>query len=272
MEKDCNRGKSIAVTGKSRLLSENDPQPVSVFNDIGQSRIVLTCEHAGNTIPECLGTLGLDSQDLLRHIAWDIGAAVTAKYIAEHIDAPLVLQNYSRLVIDCNRPEYSSDMIPVVSDGTQVAGNAHLTVTDCKIRFAEISQPFHRTVQSLLDERIERGETPLVFAIHSYTPRLQSDQIDRPWDLGLLYNRDNRLAVLFREVLDNTEHDLVVADNKPYAVSDESDYTLPVHCEKRGIHGLLLEIRNDLIADKTGVSTCAELLGDVLLKIDKLLP
>ncbi len=269
MRQGFDRGRRLVETGGLQLISGNDPKPVSVINRNGRSRIVLTCEHAGNCIPESLGILGLEEiSDLSRHIAWDVGAAATARHIANQIDAPLVLQNYSRLLIDCNRPENSVESIPLISDGTKVVGNDNLTAFDRKRRFSEIVLPFHKSVERLLDERIDRNETPLVFAIHSFTPNLKTGETIRPWDLGLLYNRDNRLAVLFRQSLEDIDHDLLVADNEPYAVCDDSDYTIPVHCEKRGVHGLLLEIRNDHLVDEKGVSSWGDFLSNLLMKID----
>ena len=251
----------IAVAG---LLSDKDPSPVSVVNPDGASRVVLTCEHAGNGVPGALGALGLGAADLQRHIAWDIGAAATARRLAEIIDAPLVLQHYSRLVIDCNRPLESEEAIALVSDGTTVPGNHALSDAERDARLEEIHRPYHHVVGAFLDERMARAAPPLLISIHSFTPALAVDPVPRPWDLGLLYNRDDRLARAVDRILDEMEHPFGVAHNEPYTVSDDSDFTIPVHGEGRGIDSLLLEIRNDHIRDDHGIVRWGDFLGAAL--------
>jgi predicted N-formylglutamate amidohydrolase len=258
-------GKSLSSVG---LLSENEPSPATVFNRFGRSPMILTCEHAGNRIPNKLGTLGLNGADLKRHIAWDIGAESTARHVAELIDAPLVIQQYSRLVIDCNRPKHSDESIPIVSDGTAIPGNEHISVAECEARYNEIHLPFHKTIENLLDDRVKRhGNTALV-ALHSFTPALENQQSARPWDIGLLYNRDNRLAVKFELALLELGYSYAIGHNEPYSVCDETDYTLPVHGEQRGIYNVLLEVRNDHICDRQGISTWSNILSSVLRRVE----
>ncbi len=254
------------------LLTANDPNPFSVYNGSGRSRIILTCEHASNRIPENLGTLGLNDSDLHRHIAWDIGAEATARRIAKFIDAPLVIQHFSRLAIDCNRPKDTDESIPVVSDGIRIPGNEDLSMADREARYREIHRPFHRTVEALLDERATATKAPVLIALHTFTPVLavlEEQQRRRSCDLGLLYNRDNRLAVQFDLTLKNIDHAFKIAHNEPYSVCDETDYTLPVHGENRGIHNLLLEIRNDHLSNHQGIVRCSSFLGNVLRHVEK---
>jgi predicted N-formylglutamate amidohydrolase len=257
------------LANKNLLLNDDDLPPVSVFNRGGNSRFVLTCEHAGNAIPTALGTLGLGGADLSRHIAWDIGAATTARRIAESIDSPLVLQRYSRLVIDCNRPPDAPDAIPAVSDGTIIPGNQEVSSAEHAARHDEIHQPFHQSIRALLDERTGRDCSPALIAFHSFTPALDVNPGFRPWDMGLLYNRDARLADLFLSTFDAIGHGYQVAHNQPYSVCDETDYTLPVHGENRGIYNLLLEIRNDHLRDEVKIGQWSLLLGKVLKQVEK---
>jgi len=252
----------------ARLLSESDPNPVSAINPDGASRVVLTCEHAGNGVPGALGDLGLGEADLARHIAWDIGAAAIARRLAEIIDAPLVLQHYSRLVIDCNRPAHSDESIALASDGTTVPGNHDLSAAERDARRREIHDPFHRTVADLLDARAERDADPVLISIHTFTPALAVDPDPRPWDMGLLYNRDDRLARIFDRVLDDIEHAFGIAHNEPYSVCDETDYTIPVHGERRGINSLLLEVRNDHVHKDDGIGRWSDFLGAVLRAVE----
>jgi predicted N-formylglutamate amidohydrolase len=251
----------IAVTS---LLSEEDPDPVSVINRDGASRVVLTCEHAGNGVPNELGGLGLDDGELSRHIAWDIGAAAIARRLADILDAPLVLQNYSRLVIDCNRPAHSDESIAVVSDGTSIPGNLDLSDVERDARMRDIHDPYHRTVGALLDDRMERRVESVVISIHTFTPALVVDPAPRPWDLCLLYNRDDRLARILDIILDDVEHAFGIAHNEPYSVCDETDYTIPVHGERRGINSLLLEVRDDHVRDDDGIGRWGNFLGNAL--------
>ncbi|MCP4327892.1 MAG: N-formylglutamate amidohydrolase [Alphaproteobacteria bacterium] len=244
------------------LLSDDDMVPVDVLNQHGTSRIVLTCEHAGQAIPRSLGDLGLSRENMERHIAWDIGAAGLALLMSEMLDAVLVLQNFSRLVIDCNRPPDSPEFIPAASDGTIVPRNSDLSEFDRQNRHREIHHPYHDCISGILDRRSAEPNLPLLVSVHSFTPRF--DGFDRPWDLGLLYNRDNRLAQATKRSLDLLDQSVHVAFNEPYAVSDISDYTIPIHGERRGIAHLLIEVRNDHLGSTSGQQAWAERLCSAL--------
>ena len=250
------------------LLQDGDLASVTVFNPQGRSPFLITCEHAGREIPSRLGDLGLNEEDLSRHIAWDIGAAVTARQIAERIDAPLVLQRYSRLVIDCNRPVDTSESIPQQSDGTIIPGNKKLSKLEREARHREIHRPFHDTIEEILDNRMHDEQPSALIAFHTFTPALLSESAARPWDMGLLYNRDNRLARAFDQALDELAHEHKIAHNEPYTVCDETDYTLPIHGEIRNIHNLLLEVRNDHVSDENGCLRWGDLLSGVLSDVE----
>ncbi|MEM7170966.1 MAG: N-formylglutamate amidohydrolase [Pseudomonadota bacterium] len=255
--------------GDVQLLSAGDPDPVVVLNKDGNSPFVLTCEHAGCQVPEKLASLGLSDRDLRRHIGWDIGALGTARAIARAMDAVLVSQTYSRLVIDCNRPPLSAEAMLRSSDGTEIPGNAGIDEAERASRRQEIHQPFHDQVDAILEARLSGRKPTALIALHSFTPALTSDGKERPWDLGLLYNRDRRLADLMDRALADLNCGLNVAHNQPYAVNDHSDYTIPIHGERRGIPNLLLEIRNDHIHNQAGVSEWSDLLTKVLTIIEQ---
>ncbi|GAB5467126.1 MAG: N-formylglutamate amidohydrolase [Rhodospirillales bacterium] len=240
------------------LLGPDDPPPVKQLEAESPLPLLLVCEHAGRGIPQRLGDLGLASGELDRHIGWDIGAAAVAEEISRRLSAPLILQHYSRLVIDCNRPTQVPSSIPEVSDGTLVPGNRNLSDQARHARVAEIFTPFAEAVRAALDSRPRR----LLATIHSYTPVLQG--VARPWEIGLLFNRDDRAARRLLPLLTAARPGLVAALNEPYAVSDDSDYTIPVHGEARGIAHVLIEVRNDLIATPEGARTWAALLSDGL--------
>lgn len=261
---DSKYAETLSASG---LLSESDPAPVEVFNAGGSAPYVLTCEHASNTVPESLGDMGLDARHLERHIAWDIGVDGLSRMLATMLDAPLVLQRYSRLVIDCNRPFQANDFIPEVSDGTEVPANRGLSAADREARISTIHAPYHQAISDILDDRLARQVPTALVAVHSFTPCLEAKPAPRPWDIGLLFNRHETLS---RHVLDELETEashLHSTFNEPYRVCDHEDYTIPVHGEKRGIPNMLLEIRNDNIEHEAGQLAWAELLGGILKRV-----
>lgn len=249
------------------LLSPSDPEPVEVINANGTSPYVLTCEHAGNDVPIALGDMGLHDRDLQRHISWDIGAEGVARRLADKLDAPLVMQRYSRLVIDCNRPLSTPESIPEVSDGTEIPANLGLDETDRTIRAQEIHAPYHDRISDLLDARASANRQTALISVHSFTPSLEAAPRQRPWDICLLFNRDDALARHTHHVIGQEHNHLRYAFNEPYVVSDIDDYTIPVHGEKRGIPNMLLEIRNDHIADRAGQTGWGDLLALVFDRV-----
>jgi predicted N-formylglutamate amidohydrolase len=252
----------------NRLLTLDDPHPVSVERPEGTSPFFLTCDHAGNRIPGRLGSLGVADDELRRHIAWDLGAAEVSRDLSARLDAILVLQTYSRLVIDCNRATDRPDSIATISEHTEIPGNRNLHPDQAAARAREIFQPYHDTIVRTLDARRAGGRDSVLVCVHSFTPVYKGDR--RPWHLGLLYNRDARLARIL-EGLMAEDPDLCIGDNRPYAISDETDYTIPVHGERRGIPHIEIEIRHDLIETADGQRRWAERLeGWLTTALDRL--
>jgi predicted N-formylglutamate amidohydrolase len=245
------------------VLSPQDPDPVEIVNPEGNSWFFLTCEHAGRTVPARLGGLGVPAADMDRHIAYDVGAEALSRRLSTLLDAPLVLQRYSRLVVDCNRPFEAADCIPEVSDRTAVPSNAGLAIEARRQRFEEIHQPFHDKVTELLDSRTAAKKPTILVSVHSFTPQLTGGTL-RPWFVGALSNRDASFAKAFLDALRSAHPDVPCAHNEPYLVDDLSDYTIPVHGEARGLRHILLEIRNDLISHRDGQQRWASLVADVL--------
>lgn len=247
--------------GESPLLAPDEPPSVTVERPDGSSPYLLTCDHAGNRIPRRLGTLGLRGPDLEGHVAWDIGAAGVARRLSERLDATLVLQTYSRLVIDCNRPLDSPDSIAITSEDMEIPGNRNLDPVAAEARAREIFHAYHDRIAAALDARQASGQPSLLVAVHSFAPVYKG--VRRPWHVGILYGRDGRLAGTLLELLAG-EGDLCIGDNEPYSVDDESDYTIPTHGERRGIPHVLIEIRQDLIATAPGQSGWAARLSELL--------
>jgi len=246
-----------------KLLGLDEPVSVSTYNADGKSRFLLVADHAGNLIPRALGRLGLIEADYRRHIAWDIGIAGLAQLLADQLDANLIKQNYSRLVIDCNRPLDAATSIPKMSEDTQIPGNADVNEWDRAARIREIFEPYHAQIEAELNRRQRADRPAVLIALHSFTPMFKG--ASRPWDAGVLYNRDGRLA---RELfmLLGANNELLVGDNAPYVVNDATDYTIPVHAERRGLYHALVEVRQDLIDNEIGQREWALRLGDLLPK------
>lgn len=245
----------------SGLLRPGEGDPVISVNENGRSPVVLVCEHAGKVIPQALGDMGLSPDDLTRHIAWDIGAEAVARGLAAALDAPLLLQRYSRLAYDCNRPPESPDAMPKMSETTRIPGNEKLGAADRLARTREIYRPFHDRVARLLDERAARGMTSLFVTIHSFTPIYKG--MRRNLDLGILHDHDTRLADDLLAAFGGVR-DVVVRRNEPYGPKDGVCHTLNLHAAPRGLPYAMLEIRNDLIARSAGQEQWAKRLSEVL--------
>jgi predicted N-formylglutamate amidohydrolase len=254
--------------GTLLLLGSTEVPPVHEQNAAGRSPFLLTCDHYGRLIPRVLGDLGLPESELTRHIAWDIGIAGVAETLSKHLDAHLVAQRYSRLVIDCNRPPAAASSIPIISEATTVPGNEGLARDAAEARRRQIFEPYHRRIDEVINARRRDGMPTVLVSLHSFTPVYAG--IARPWHIGTLYHRDTRLPPLLLKHL-RAEADLVVGDNEPYAVSDQTDYTIPVHGEARGLMNSGIEIRQDLIGDPSGQQQWADRLARVLSVIEETL-
>lgn len=248
-----------------QLLGEGDIPPVHEVNAGGQSPFLLTADHYGRVLPRALGDLGVAESELVRHIAWDIGIAGVAERLAAMLDAHLIAQRYSRLVIDCNRPPGVASSIPVISEATAVPRNEGISEQERKARRREIFEPYHRRIDAAIDRRLHAKRPTVLVSLHSFTPVYAG--VARPWHIGALYNRDSVLPRLLLKHL-RAESDLVVGDNEPYAVDDLTDYTIPVHAEARGLVNTGIEIRQDLIADQSGQQQWAERLARIFAEIE----
>jgi predicted N-formylglutamate amidohydrolase len=249
----------------SLLLGSADAPPVVEEKPLGRSPFLLTSDHFGRALPKSLGDLGLPEGELTRHIAWDIGIAGVARALSKLLDAHLIAQAYSRLVIDCNRPLAAASSIPLISEATVIPGNEGLTREAVQARRHEVFDPYHRRISDVIDQRQRDGLPTILLSLHSFTPVYAG--IKRPWHVGTLYQKDTRLPPLLLKRL-RAQSDLVVGDNEPYAVSNDTDYTIPVHGEARGLMNTGIEIRQDLIADPAGETMWAERLAAIFGEIE----
>ncbi len=235
------------------------------LHEAGASDFLLTADHAGRAIPRSLGRLGLPDIEMDRHIAWDIGIAGVTERLSAALDATAVLQTYSRLVIDCNRDPSVASSIPEISEATAIPGNLGLSQEARAARRQAIFEPYHARIRALLDAREAAARRTVFVAMHSFTPVFKGES--RAMQVGVLYNRDARLAAIMLDLL-RAEGDLVVGDNAPYAVSDVTDYGVPVHAERRGLSHVEIEIRQDLIAEETGQAEWAARFARLLRAAD----
>ena len=236
------------------LLAADEPHPAEIVNPGGTSTHVLVCEHASNRVPKSLGSLGLSEADLSRHIAFDIGAEGTARILSKLLDAPLVLQRYSRLVYDCNRPPEAEAAMPEVSEIFEIPGNRNLDGAQRLARTRDIARPFHHALESFLDARAARAKASILTSIHSFTPVYKGKP--RTLDVGFLFDRDAWLANLLLRAFPPDKAFL----NEPYGPKDGVMHLMNLHASPRGLKHVMIEIRNNLIADHAGQNAWANYL------------
>lgn len=236
------------------ILGEGEEHPAEIINAHGTSPHVLICEHASNRVPRALGTLGLSDEDLQRHIAFDIGAAGTARILSKLLDAPLILQRYSRLVYDCNRPPEFESAMPTTSEIFEVPGNRNLTPQAKLARTRDIARPFHLAIAEHLDARACDARQTILTSIHSFTPVYKGKP--RDLDVGFLFDRDAWLANFLIKTFPADKARL----NEPYGPKDGVMYLMNLHAAPRGLKHVMIEIRNDLIADHAGQNAWANYL------------
>jgi predicted N-formylglutamate amidohydrolase len=243
------------------LLTAAEPPAFAVDHERGASRFVIVADHASNRIPQQLAQLGISDAECERHIAWDIGASAVSTQLGAALDAVVIRQSYSRLVIDCNRALGAATSIATISEATPIPGNVGLTEVERDHRAREIFQPYHDRIAVELDRRLTLGQSVTLVAVHSFTPVFHG--VARPWHCGVLYNRNPHFARKLLELL-RQEDGLVCGDNEPYSLSDDTDYTIPVHGERRGLPCVEIEIRQDLIATAAGQCAWAARLARLL--------
>lgn len=245
------------------LFAPDEPPAATLHDEADPAwPVLLVCDHASRRIPAALAGLGLPEELLAGHIAWDIGAAALALALGERLRLPVLLNNWSRLVIDCNRALDDPTLIAEESGGIPVPGNQDLPAADRAARIAQIHAPYHAAVAA----RLARFgcEAPAIIAIHSFTPQLGAES--RPWHLGVLWDKDPRISAPLLAALQAMPA-LVVGDNEPYSGRHPADYTMDHHGEAGGLPHVSIELRQDLLQHPEGVSLWSRLLADALTPI-----
>lgn len=237
-----------------------DTRPFERIEGAEDAKVLVVCDHASPHIPARLAELGLAGPDRFAHVAWDIGAAEVSRGLARRLNCPAVLAGVSRLVIDCNRQPGDPSSIPVCSCGIAVPGNRAVDDAEADARAEAWFWPYHHEIGTVLAHLFRHGTAPAMISVHSFTPSMNGT--GRPWHVGVLSNRDRRMAdpVLARL---SAHAELVVGDNEPYS-GKEINYTLDTHAGAAGLPHVSFEIRQDLIADPAGCARWADLLADSL--------
>lgn len=250
------------MPASSALLSPDDPPPVLIENAEGRGPGVVVCDHGGRAVPASLRGLGLEPAHFDRHIAWDIGALALARRLARRFDMPLVSAAYSRLVIDVNRGLDDPTLIPEISDDVVIPANRNLSADDAAARVRALFDPYHAAVAAALESRRGLGvAAPVLLSAHSFTPVMRGFQ--RPWEIGVLWDGDPRVAVPLLEAL-RGRGDVTVGDNQPYSGRGTLGGTVETHALPHGLPNALLEVRQDLIESAEGAARWADVLGAAL--------
>ncbi len=211
--------------------------------EAGAGPLLFICDHAANAMPQTYGTLGLEEGTLATHIAYDIGAAEVTRALAAAFAAPAVLGRWSRLLVDLNRGTDDPTLVMQLSDGRVIPGNRRLPAAEIARRIAQFHAPYHDAIEATVGNARAKGFVPTIVSVHSFTPVWKG--VRRPWDVGVLWDRDGRLA---RPLLKSLAAEgFAVGDNQPYSGELEND-CLYVHGTMDGLPHALIEIRQDLIA------------------------
>jgi predicted N-formylglutamate amidohydrolase len=227
--------------------------------------LVLLADHATNRLPAEYGLLGLPQNAFARHIAYDIGVEALVRRLAMRLGVPAVLSCFSRLLIDPNRGEDDPTLIMKISDGAIIPGNHPMTPQEWENRLNRFHRPYHRAVsQTIADVSAASGKAPLVISIHSYTPAWKG--VPRPWHAAVLWDSDPRAVTPLIEALEGSG-DILVGDNEPYDGALRGD-TMFRHCMETGIAHALIEVRQDLIGDDSGVAEWDARLRPILANLN----
>lgn len=247
-------------TAHCSLLAPDEPAPFVVLNGGSTQPVLLVCDHASRRLPRSVGDLGLDPAARRSHLAEDIGAGDLARRLAEALSATAVLAGYSRLVVDLNRDLLDAQAFLEYGDGVVVPGNRNLSQAERRARSEALYRPYHKAIHEQIRRLVAAARAPAVIAIHSFTPVLNG--VSRPWEIGVLWDADRRIADILIERLRSDS--FVVGDNEPYSGQSPQDFTIDHHAEAAGLPHAGIEVRQDLIDHPAGLARVAESLHRII--------
>jgi predicted N-formylglutamate amidohydrolase len=252
------------ISHEDPLIGPGDPPPFMSYNEHGKASVLLVADHASPFFPASLNQLGLADWVLERHVACDIGSDMLARFLADELDAQLVLAGFSRLIVDPNRKPGDPSAFPEISDGIAIPGNIGLKERDKALRVQSFFKPYHDAISARLDAFQAKGIVPAMIAVHTCTPVF--DRVVRPWHIGIMWDTDARIPRPLMEHFNQIE-DICIGDNEPYSGRHPHDFTIDYHAEPAGLPHVGIEVRQDLVANPDGARKWAGILADGLRKI-----
>jgi predicted N-formylglutamate amidohydrolase len=249
------------MLAETQFFTEGDGEPVAVENADASGDVLLVCEHASRLLPKRYGTLGLSEEALNSHIAWDPGALAVSQLMSRQLDATLIYQRFSRLIYDCNRPPESPAAMRDVSEIFRIPGNENLSAQEQSLRTTSLYLPFKGRIGDEIKKRGRLGRRTVLVTMHSFNPIYFGEK--REVEIGILHDRDSRLAdAMLRAAADTRLYRM--ERNEPYGPADGVTHTLELHALPAGLSNVMIEVRNDLIADETGQGVVADFLTGLL--------
>jgi predicted N-formylglutamate amidohydrolase len=246
------------------LIGPDDPPPFICYNDLGKSPVLLVADHASPLFPAAMNQLGLADEVLDRHIAWDIGSDKLAYFLAEQLDAQLILAGFSRLIVDPNRKLEDPSAFVEISDGVAIPGNLDLNEKQKALRVQSFFKPYHDQIAAGLKRFSENGIVPAMISVHTCSPVF--DRVVRPWHIGIMWDKDPRIAVPLIQRFEQMEG-ICIGDNEPYSGRHPHDFTIDHHAEPAGLPHVGIEVRQDLVDSKAGARKWAAILAAALADI-----
>ena len=243
------------------MPSASEIHPALVENRAARGRFLVVCEHASNAFPAVFGALGLTDVQRSAHIAWDPGALGLARGLAQRLDALLVHAPVSRLVYDCNRAPDTPGAIAARSEIHEVPGNAGLRPEARLGRVEAVYLPFQSALHAEVVRRLTLGPAPVIVTVHSFSPSWFGTP--RAVELGVIHDADARFATAVLAAA-QARTDLTAEMNAPYSAADDVTHTLRLHALPYGLLNVMLEVRNDLVADAAAEAAMADRLAPVL--------
>lgn len=243
------------------LIGPGDPPPFLCYNESGRAPVLIVVDHAKPWFPAALNQLGVADWVLERHVTWDIGSDDLARFLADRLDAPAILAGFSRLIVDPNRRLSDPTAFVEISDGIAIPGNQGLSEADKALRIQSFYQPYHDAIAARLDAFEAAGTVPAFLSVHTCTPVFS--QVVRPWHIGVMWDRDPRIALPLMEQLRRVEG-VCIGDNEPYSGRHPHDFTIDHHAERRGLPHVGFEVRQDLAGTTEGARHWAGILADAL--------
>lgn len=247
------------------MLAKNENNPsevVELLNPCERPAFILLCEHAANFIPAEFNDLGVDEATLNSHAAYDLGALALAKLLTKKLNAPLIAQKVSRLLYDCNRPPSEASAMPVKSEIYEISGNVGLTQTQRNERTERFYEPFHNLCETVIQHELDDDNQAIIVTIHSFTRHYFGK--DRNTEIGILHDDDHRFADAMLELAANDDQ-FKFERNEPYGPQDGVTHSLKEYAQPHGLHNVMIEVRNDLLADAQQQNNVAEKLATYLL-------